>query len=191
MMKTLFLSFFLLLATSTFLFAQPERIGAGLAFANVLDFNGGETSNPGLFLKTWIALDQKSKLHVVPSFTVFNRYKFDPGQYVLKVFTFHGDLDAQYVVFTEKNIKVIGFAGGNFTYLTSTFEPYFVGTPVTLSDAKDWAVGGNLGAALELRMSSHWDFIVSGKYKISKYPQFVISVSGAYFFRDRSRSYRR
>ena len=191
MMKTLFLSFLLLLATSTLLLAQPERIGAGLAFANVVEFNSGETSNPGLFLKTWIALDRKSKLNLVPSFTVFNRYKFDPGQYILKVFTFHADLDGQYEVFSEKNIKIIGFAGGNFTYLTSTFEPYFVGTPVSLDDATDWALGGNIGAALELRMSSHWDFIVSGKYKISKYPQFVISVSGAYFFRDRQRTYRR
>lgn len=188
MRRTLFL---LLLVTfiGTNSYAQPDRIGAGLAFANALEFNSGETSNPGFLVKTWIALDKKKKLHIVPTITAFNRYKFDPGTYILKNYLFYGDLDVQYVFFHEQTVKVIGFGGANFTYLYSTFEPLFITTSTTLTDASDYAIGGNIGAGLELRMGDRWDFNVSGKYKVSKYSQFVISVQASYFFRGRGRSY--
>jgi len=190
-MRIFVFSIFLSIMTTGLVLSQPDRIGAGLAFANALDFNSGETSNPGLFLKTWIALDRKSNFHIVPSVTAFNRYKFDPGAYILKNYMFHGDIDGQYVFFRERTVKVTGFGGANFTYLKSTYEPLYANPYITLSDADDWAIGGNIGAGLELRMTDHWDFNVSGKYKISKYAQFVISVNAAYYFRGRGRSYRR
>ncbi|MBN1132482.1 MAG: outer membrane beta-barrel protein [Bacteroidales bacterium] len=190
-MKVLAVSIFLGFLCSVFAPAQPDRIGAGLSFANPFEFNGGETSNPGFFLKTWIGLDRKGKVHLVPSVTAYNRYKYDPGTFILKNYLFQGDMDGQYVVFREKTLKVIGFAGVNFTYVTSTFEPLNVNSGFIGADASDWAVGGNIGAGLEMRMTDHWDFNVSGKYKISKYDQFIISVGAAYFFRDRGRTYRR
>lgn len=188
--KTVLISFVLLMSSGVLLFAQPDRIGAGLSFSNVLDFNTGETSNPGFLIKTWIAIDKKKKMHIVPTITAYNRYKFEPGTYILKNYMFQGDIDAQYVVFQEKTVKVIAFAGGNYTYLYSTYEELFASANNTISDKTDGAFGGNLGAALELRMSDHWDFVVSGKYKLSKYPQFVISVNAAYFFKTRGRQYR-
>jgi len=190
-MRFLLTSTFLIFIISSNAFAQPERIGAGLSFANTLEFNNGETSNPGVFLKTWISLDKKRKVHLVPSVTAYNKYKYDPGTFILKNYMFQGDIDGQYVVFREKTVKVIGYAGANFTYLYSTFSPTLTSYTGPLSDAKDWAIGGNIGAGLELRMASRWDFIVSGKYKVSRYPQFIISVNAAYFFRDRDRTYRR
>jgi len=186
-MKSLFITIFLIIIFFSNVFSQPERIGAGLSFANTLEFNSGETSNPGFFLKTWIPLDKRNRVHMVPSVTAYNRYKKDPGTYVLKNYMFQGDIDGQYVVFREKTVKVIGYAGANFTYLYSTY----VATSGSKTDAKDWAFGGNIGAGLELRMANRWDFIVSGKYKVSRYPQFIISVNAAYFLRDRDRSYRR
>jgi hypothetical protein len=187
-MKAVFLSILFAVCSASVMIAQPDRIGAGLAFANVLDFNSGETNNPGLFIKTWIAIGRDKKLHVVPSVTAFNRYKFDPGSYILKNYLFHGDLDGQYVVFKEGSIKIIGFAGLNFTYLYSRFDPY--GNPiVTIENASDYAIGGNAGAGLEMRMTDHVDFNVTGKYKFSKYNQFVISVSAAYYFGGRRGRY--
>jgi hypothetical protein len=188
--KIVLISLALLMSNGALLLAQPDRIGAGLSFANVLDFNTGETSNPGFLIKTWIALDKKKKMHIVPTITAYNTYKFDPGTYILTNYMFQGDLDVQYVVFHEKTVKVIGFVGGNYTYLYSTYEEIIASANNTITDASDGAFGGNLGTALELRMSDHWDFVVSGKYKMSKYPQFVISVNAAYFFKSRGRQYR-
>ena len=188
--KTVLISFVLLMSSGVLLFAQPDRIGAGLSFSNVLDFNTGETSNPGFLIKTWIAIDKKKKMHIVPTITAYNRYKYESGVDILTNYMFQGDIDIQYAVFQEKTVKVIAFAGGNYTYLYSKFEVIPPNAGRDLTDDSDGAFGGNLGAALELRMSDHWDFVVSGKYKLSTYPQFVISVNAAYFFMTRGRQYR-
>lgn len=188
--KTVLISFVLLMSSGVLLFAQPDRIGAGLSFSNVLDFNTGETSNPGFLIKTWIAIDKKKKMHIVPTITAYNRYKYESGVDILTNYMFQGDIDIQYAVFQEKTVKIIAFAGGNYTYLYSKYEVIPPNTGRDLTDDSDGAFGGNLGAALELRMSDHWDFVVSGKYKLSKYPQFVISVNAAYFFKTRGRQYR-
>lgn len=190
MKRTILLLFLIILACSKS-FAQIERVGAGLSFANVLEFNSGETSNPGILLKTWIAVDKRKKLHIVPSVTGFRRYKYDPGTFILTNYLFFGDLDVQYVFFHEQTVKVIGFGGGNFTYLYSTYEPLFVNPGTTLSDLDDWAIGGNIGAGLELKMTEHWDFNLTAKYKFSKYSQFVISVHASYLFRGRGRTYKK
>lgn len=170
---------------------QINRIGAGLTFSTPVDFNYGETGNPGLNLKTWVTLNKARTFHLVPSVTAYYPYKVENGYYILTNLMFHGDLDLQYAVFREGNVKAVVFAGGNAMYLNSTYEPIVVTGNETISDAADFAVGGNLGAALELRMGPRWDFYISGKYVFSKYPQFIISVQGVYYFKSRRRSYRR
>jgi hypothetical protein len=170
--------------------AQYHRVGGGLSFASGVDFNGGETGNPGFMVKGWIGLDRRGALHLVPSVTYFNRYKLETGYFVLTNHMLHGDLDAQYAVFQEGTVKIIVIAGGNFTYLISDFEPVVVTGNESISDAQDYGFGGNLGGGLELRMAPRWDFIVSGKYLFSNYSQFVISVQGVYYFKPRRRSLR-
>jgi hypothetical protein len=171
--------------------AQISRIGAGFAFSTPTDFNYGETGNPGIVVKTWIILNKPRTLQLSPSVTAFNRYKVETGYSILTNYMFHGDLDLQFTVFQEGNVKLAAFAGGNVMYLTSDFEPVVVTGNETISDATDLALGGNLGAALELRMAPKWDFFISGKYTFSSYSQFVISVQGVYYFKSRRRSYRR
>ena len=171
--------------------AQIRRIGAGFTFSTPVDFNYGETGNPGLVLKTWIILNKAHTLQISPSLTAFNRYRAETGYSILTNYMFHGDLDALFTVFQEGNVKAIVFSGGNATYLTSAFEPVVESGNETITDATDFAFGANLGAALELRMASKWDFFISGKYTFSTYSQFVISVQGVYYFKGRRRSYRR
>ena len=187
-----------LLATLTMLLifsmstmAQVHRIGGGLAFSTGAEFNYGETGNPGFTLKTWLALNKPSTLHIVPSVTVFNRYKLETGYSILTNYMFHGDLNLQYAFFEEGTVRAVAFGGGNFTYLSSFYEPLIITGNETITDQSDMAFGGNLGAALELRMAPKWDFNVSGKYLFSKYPQFIISVEAVYFFKVRRRAYRR
>lgn len=172
-------------------FGQVNRIAAGLAFSSGTDFNYGETGNPGFMLKTWIAMNKASTLHVVPSVTAYNRYKVETGYSVLTNLMFQGDVDVQYTVFHEGNVNAVAFGGGNVTYLNSDFEPIIVTGNETITDTADFAIGGNLGMALELRMAPKWDFNISGKYIFSQYSQFVISVQGVYYFKSRRRSYRR
>ena len=171
--------------------AQVHRVGAGFSFASGTEFNSGETGNPGVFVKTWLALDKGSTMYVVPSVTAFNRYKRSTGYSILTNHMFHGDLDFQYTFYKEGTVKVMGFAGGNVTYLVSKYEPLVVTGNQSIFDANDLAVGANLGAGLELRMAPKWDFNITGKYIFSRYAQFVISVHGVYYFKSRRGAYRR
>lgn len=171
-------------------YAQVHRVGGGLSFSSGIDFNGGETGNPGYMAKGWIGLDRHGNFHIVPSVAFFNPYKLETGYFVLTNYMVHGDLDAQYAVFREGTVKIIVTAGGNFTYLSSDFEPVIVAGSETLSDTRDYGFGGNLGTGLELRMAPGWDFVVSGKYLFSKYAQFIISVHGVYYFKKRRRGIR-
>jgi len=169
---------------------QIHRIGAGFSFASGTDFNYGETGNPGLFVKTWLAVNKASTFHVVPSITAYNRYKRSTGYSILTNHMFHGDLDFQYTFYREGTVKAMAFGGGNVTYLISRYEPLVVVTN-DITDASDLAFGLNLGAGLELQMAPKWDFNISGKYIFSEYSQFIISVQGVYYFKSRRRAYGR
>jgi hypothetical protein len=171
--------------------AQIYRIGAGLSFASGTQFNSGESGNPGFSLKTWIPLDKRKTITIAPSISVYNRYKLETGFLILTNYMAHADINMQYAYFEEGTVRAVVFGGGNFTYLTSFFEPIIVTGNETLSDAQDYAFGGNVGAGLELRMAPQWDFNVSGKYLFSKYNQFIISVDAVYYFKSRRRAYRR
>jgi hypothetical protein len=170
---------------------QIHRIGAGFSFASGVDFNYGETGNPGVFVKTWLAVNKASTLHVVPSITAYNRYKRSTGYSILTNHMFHGDVDFQYTFFREGTVKAMAFGGVNVTYLSSKYEPLVVTGNSTITDATDLAFGANLGAGLELRMAPRWDFNISGKYIFSEYSQFIISVQGVYYFKSRRGAYRR
>ena len=180
---------FLLAGISTS--GQVHRIGAGFSFASGTNFNYGETGNPGLFVKTWLAVNKASTLYVVPSITAYNRFKRSTGYSILTNHMFHGDLDFQYTFFKEGTVKAMAFGGGNVTYLVSNYEPLVVTGNETITDATDLAIGANLGAGLELKMAPKWDFNISGKYIFSKYSQFIISVQGVYYFKSRRGAYRR
>ncbi len=171
--------------------AQIHRVGGGLSFASGTEFNYGETGNPGITIKTWLALDKRSTLSIVPSITAYNRYRLETGYSILTNYMFQGDLDIQYAFFEEGTVRAVAFGGGNFTYLMSYFEPLVITGNETITDQTGYGVGANLGAGLELRMAPKWDFNVSGKYLFSKYEQFIISVQGVYYFHSRRRAYRR
>lgn len=190
-MKQLFL---IILVSILFSFqsgAQVHRVGGGFSFASGAEFNFGETGNPGLTLKTWLALNKRSTFQIVPSISVYNRYRLETGYSTLTNYMFHGDLDAQYAFFEDGSVRAVAFGGGNFTYLTSFYEPIVVTGNENITDQSDYAVGANIGAGLELRMAPKWDFNVSGKYLFSKYPQFIISVQAVYYFKSRRGAYRR
>ncbi len=169
--------------------AQIHRIGGGLAFASGTEFNYGETGNPGITIRTWLALDKRSTLSIVPSITAYNRYKLETGYSILTNYMFQGDLDLQYAFFEEGTVRAVAFGGGNFTYLMSYFEPLVITGNETITDQTGYGIGANLGAGLELRMAPKWDFNVSGKYLFSKYEQFIISVQAVYYFHSRRRAF--
>jgi hypothetical protein len=172
-------------------YGQIHRIGGGLTFSSGADFNYGETGNPGIVLKTWLALNKASTIHLVPSVTAYNRYKFETGYSILTNLMFQGDLDFQYTIFHEGTVAAVAFGGANVTYLNSDYEPLIVTGNETITDASDLVMGANLGAGLELRMAPKWDFNITGKYLFSNYSQFIISVQGVYYFKSRRRSYGR
>ena len=190
----LIVSLLVITGISSNLTAQIYRMGAGLCFASGFQYNSTEMGNPGLKVKTWIALDRKSTIHIVPTITAFNRNVLDAGNFSLTNYMFMGDLDGQYMVLKEGTLKIVVFAGGNLTYLNSVVaqtDPKYSIPDYAPDNENVLAVGGNLGAGLELRMSSKWDMNISTKYILSKYSQFIISVEGVYYFKSRRRAYRR
>lgn len=170
---------------------QVHRISAGFNFASGVEFNHGETGNPGLTFKTWIAVNKPSTLHVVPSLTAYNRYKLETGYSIMINSMFQADIDLQFIFFQEGTVKAVAFGGGNYTYLSSYYESLSENGNEAIGDEKDYAFGGNIGAGLELQMAPKWDFNVSAKYLFSKYPQFIISAQVVYFFKVRRKAYRR
>ena len=173
------------------------RIGAGLNFSTYIPsyrFNEIETGNPGLALKTWVTLDKRDKIHIVPSITAFNPSTQNFPTFIIKDYLFQGDLNGQYAIYKEGTIQIIALAGGNFTYLTSTVtqadERYPI-PPGAPTDTTGYFFGANLGAGLELRMAPKFDMNVSLKYIVSKHSQFMISAEGVYYFKSRRKSYRR
>lgn len=177
---------------------QVNKAAAGLVFASGLDFNQGETGNPGLVLKTWIDLDKKSRLQLAPSITAFNRYRNldNTSIYQLATWMLMADLDLQYAIYKSFEMNVVAFAGGNFTYLLSNVkvsDPAYASLPGIPQGDRGFAPGANLGAVLELRMAKQWDGNLMAKYILAQkdYRQFIISVQAVYYFASRRRSYYR
>ena len=102
-------------------------------------------------MKTWIALDKRSTIHIVPTITVFNRNIRDAGSYTLTNYMYMGDVDGQFVVFHEETLKIVVSAGGNVSHLNSLIaqadEKYPI--PEYAPDNKsDMVLGANLGPVL-------------------------------------------
>jgi hypothetical protein len=104
---------------------------------------------------------------------------------------FQADLNLQYAFFQQGSIQLVALGGGNLTQLISDFTPVVNPDDASIEDSRDNAIGGNLGAGLELMMSPQWDLNITGKYILSAYSQFVISVQAAYHFNKRYGAYRR
>jgi hypothetical protein len=187
--------------------AQPERIGAGLTFATKRRFYEGDTGNPGLNIRTWIQLDRKRNFHLAPSATIFNYLVVNHTTHLATTYMFHGDLDLQYMFFHEKTIKLAATAGINYTHIIQKNDLVIASMPDPPTDSTAAGIGPSLGAAMEMRMGPHWDFIVSGRYSFAglragdaskgegiltaPLSAPIIQVHAVYYFRSRGRGYSR
>ena len=194
--------------------AQVERAAAGLSFSQKIRFNNGDTGNPGLNLKTWINLDKRHTMSIVPSVTAYMPHVVTPNSsYYTTTYLFHGDLDFQYKFFQEKTLSVVAFSGVNYTHIIVTSTTVADGI-VAPEGGQTHGFGPNLGVGLEMRMSDHWDFNVNAKYafpglqyKVSGTQSFfnelkpallsspltalVIQAQAVYYFTGRSKGFRR
>jgi len=204
--KIFFITFaaFITAATVT---AQPERIGAGLTFATKKRFNGGDTGNPGLNIRTWIPLDKKMIFHVMPSVTVFNLLDVNHTTHLTTTYMFHGDLDLQARLLHEQTLKLVAIAGMNYTHIISRNDIYITTMTDPPVDSVYYGFGPSVGAALEMRMAPQWDFIVTAKYSfaglargdagagepflVAPLSAPIIQVHGVYYFKSRGRGYMR
>jgi len=199
--STLFVVLFCISAAAV---SQPERIGAGLTFATKKRFNGGDTGNPGINVKTWIPVDKEKVFHIVPSVSAFMPLEVNHTSYLTTTYMFQGDLDFQARVVREKSLKLVAFAGINYRYIVSR-NRIVLSLPDEPVDSTLKGFGPAIGAALEMRMSANWDFIVSARYSfaglrpgdasaeepflVAPLASPVIQVHAVYYFYSRGRVY--
>jgi len=208
-----FTLFFLLMLNP--LIGQPERIGAGLSFSNkrTIFFPGprstlgrSETGNPGLVIRTWVPVNKRMTIHAVPSITGYYPLTIsNEGFYYSTAYMLAGDLDFQFQLFHEKTLKLVAFAGANYTWIfTHNKEnPDFQFNLEIPENDEISGFGPSAGAALEMRMSPFIDFILSGKFTYSflksANPETtfepvsvpVIQVQAVYYFQSRGKGYYR
>ena len=170
----LFLLFFIPMVVS----AQLDRIGGGLAFSSGIDYNHYRTGNPGLWIKPYFRV--LPKMYLIPSVTIFNRYKRTTFTEEVRNYMFHGDVDLQYQVFQQDEIKIVLMAGLNATGLISRYDMLVdVGDP--LDNISDLGLGANIGAGLEMIINNYYDAVLTTKYVAGTYSQFVINLGVLYY----------
>lgn len=217
-MKRLISISIVLFLLSTAVFAQPDRIGVGLTFAQKIRFNGGDTGNPGLNVKSWFKLDKRKTMFIVPSISAYRPHQTTHTANFATSYLFHADVDFQYRFFNERTLAAYAFAGVNYTHLYSSIEMR-ISIPIPLENDALFGFGPNIGAGLEMRMASSWDFNLSAKYafprlrikdpdsisalELSNNPDatpkllwspltaLVIQVQAVYYFKDRGKGWRR
>lgn len=171
--------FFLLLAFSFItLNAQLDRVSGGLGFSSGVDYNKATTGNPAIFGKAYIKL--MKRLHVIPALSVYNKGQ-DGSQFtddIRRNYMFQADLDAQYGLFKEDQLTLVGFTGINMTSVISRI----VGDNTTLENMSAVKPGLNLGVAVEMQVNPSYDACVSAKYVVSEFSQFVINIGVVYRF---------
>lgn len=171
--------------------AQVHGFGGGVSLSSGVDFNYGSTGNPGIILKGWLALDKGSMFHITSSMAGYSTYRKETSKSLLTNYMFHGDLDLQFTFYQDGSLNTAVFGGANFTYLKSFYTHDKSVSNPPIKNASGYAPGVNLGAALEMHVAPKWDFNVSGKYVISRYHEFIISVQSVYYFKRMRNRYRR
>lgn len=165
-------------------FSQPERFGGGLSFSSGVDYNFGETGNPGFHGKAYFKLFERT--HLIPSIAGYIPRErgtgFGPK---IKTYMFQADIDLQYGLFRENELRVMGFAGANLTGLISSVEDPLIGT--TVEDQSGLRPGLNIGATIEMMVNKNYDATLSGKYIAGSWDQFVVSLGVVYHFYGRQR----
>lgn len=199
--SVLFLTLFFIAVTAV---AQPDKIGVGLTFATKKRFNGGDTGNPGMNVKTWIPIDRQKMFQIVPSVSAFLPLEVNHTSYLTTTYMFHGDLDFQAQLVHEKSLKVVGLAGVNYRHIISK-NRMVISLPDEPVDSTLSGFGPTIGAALEMRMSASWDFVVSARYSftglrpgdtaaeerflVAPLASPVLQVQAVYYFHSRGRGY--
>ena len=162
--------------------AQIKSVAGGLLFSSGIDFNTTSTGNPGFFGKVNIGLIKRMQL--APSMAVYKAGKggdqFSGTE--RKNYMFQGDLDLKYRIMRDDNLTLVGFSGLNMTGIFSK-----VNEATTLINEFEINPGLNLGAAVEMNIDNTYEAVISGKYIVSEFSQFVISIGVLYHFERRSR----
>jgi hypothetical protein len=182
-LKLITFSFGMLFCTSK-LIAQLSGLSTGLAFSSGVEYNAGNTGNPGLFLKAYIKVNKN--FHVVPSFTVYSKYSRSDFNKELNTYMFQGDIDAAINFYNDKALRVVGFTGINATALISKWDINY-DEGLDLVDKSDLKPGLNLGGALQLFVSDSFDAYISAKYIVSSFNMAVINIGAIYYLGDKRR----
>ena len=126
------------------------------------------------------------KTFVIPSVTLFNRYKKSTFTEQIRNYMFHGDVDLQYEVFKQEEIKIVVMAGLNATGLISRYEMLVDTGDEGLDNISDLGLGANIGAGLEMIINNYYDAVLTTKYIAGSYNQFVINLGVLYYINPKN-----
>lgn len=162
--------------------AQLNKFSGGLAFASGLEFNTGNTGNPGFFGKAYFEIFDRT--YLVPSFSAFMAGKDGSSLQSTsrKTYLLQADADIQYGVLREDKLRLYGFAGFNASSIISKADE-----STNLENNSKICPGLNLGAYLEMDINNAYDVMLSGKYIVGEFDQFIIQLGVVYHFSAKKR----
>jgi len=162
--------------------AQIEKVAGGLLFSSGVDYNATSTGNPGFFGKAYVGVVKR--VHFIPSLAIYMAGEGgdDFSGTTRKNYMFQGDLDMQYGLMREDNLTLVGFTGLNMTGIISKVDENS-----NLENNSTIKPGLNIGAAIEMKVDNAYEALISGKYIVGDFSQFVISIGVIYRFDQRSR----
>lgn len=162
--------------------AQIDKVAGGLLFSSPVEYNLTNTGNPGFFGKAYVGVVKR--VHFIPSIALFvpGAGGNDLNNTARKNYMFQGDLDLNYGLLREDKLTFFGFAGLNMTGIISRGDE-----SANLKNDSDFKPGLNIGGGIEMEVNNSYDALISGKYIVSEFSQFVISIGVIYRFDQRSR----
>ena len=92
---------------------------------------------------------------------------------------FQADLDFQYGLIKEGDLKLVAFGGLNTTAILSKYE-MLVDVGQNFANDSGLKFGANIGACVEMYVDRYYDAFLSVKYIAGSWDQFVISIGVMY-----------
>jgi len=153
--------------------AQFSRVGGGLAFSTGIENADHKTGNPGINARGVFELGEK--FWIIPGLTFYMPGKRQHNTFGMGTTMFAiVDADAVFALASEKTILFYALAGGNLSYLRSSFDS---GDATTT-----YMPALNIGTGIEMIIEKDVNAFAQVKGVIGSYSQYIAISIGVHYY---------